>query len=345
MPILPVALFLAWTAGPEAWDNLFVFPATTFAKVFGEQYPALRPAFGLERWVQDPSNLSHLRSSFGAFYSWATCHFPELVFVGGLWAVLFTRTSIAPQRLNAAILCLSLLPFFWMAAHVQQNTHPSTMAVLSMLLGGVAWHGLGGVKIAGRRLRPALATLAMAWGMALLIPTGMGLFSVALNFRESRPLDLPAAHRVRVSKDDFEVYQSITTLLTEHVPAGEPIWVGLARHDTPVITNMRFYYLAQRPGCCRYYELHPGVTDRHDVQAEIQQAIDDRGVRYAVIWRFGWSNNLLDSIKARRMEQVDGLGSEQLDAFLAATFEPVAEHGEYVVLRRRDARGDSDEGI
>ena len=345
VPILPVALFLAWTAGPEAWDNLFVFPATTFARVFGEPYPSLLPTFHrhFERWLQDPSNLTHGRTAFTGFYAWVTCHFAEFVFVSGLFAVVFRRSSMALQRLNVAILCLALLPFFWMAAHVQQNTHLYSMGVLSMLLGGSAWHGLGDVKMAGRRIRPALATLSMVWGMALLIPTGMDLFRVALDFAGSRQLDLPTARWVRVSDGDFEVYQSITTLLTEQVPASEPIWVGLARHDAAVVTNMRFYYLAQRSGSIRYYELHPGVIDRHDVQAEIQQAIEDGGVRYAVIWRFGWSDTLLDSIKARRMEQVEGLGSKQLDVFLATAFEPIVEHGEYVVLRRRDGQGNSDE--
>ena len=58
-------------------------------------------------------------------------------------------------------------------------------------------------------------------------------------------------------------------------------------------------------------------------------------VRCAVLWRFGWPDEVLDGILRRRMERVPGTGAKLLDEYFATQFEPVFERGEYVVLWRR----------
>jgi hypothetical protein len=62
--------------------------------------------------------------------------------------------------------------------------------------------------------------------------------------------------------------------------------------------------------------------------------LERRGVRCAVIWRFGWAKAMLDSIVAQRRSAIRQCGSTLLDEFLAREFRPVLEVGEYVVLWR-----------
>lgn len=336
-PIIPVAIFLASTAGVEAWDGLIMFPALIFPKVFSEPFPPLVPHFfaATGQWLRNPVDLVQGRNAFGQFSSWTVCNFPQIIFFIGIFVLARQRRTMTFTTLATTVLCLSLLPFFWMASHVQQNTHPHSMAIVSMFLCGMAWNHIRNFRFFMLPLRPTLSAMAIVWGISLIIPSGFDLFLMVRNLADSQPLNLPTARFVRVSSQDFDVYHSITMHLADLTAPKEPIWAGVARHDAIVITDMRFYYLAQRPGPCRYYELHTGVTDRSNIQAQIERAIETNGVRYVVLWHFGVPSQVLDEVKAKRVATITELGSERLDRYIAATFEPIAEYGEYVLLRRK----------
>ena len=98
---------------------------------------------------------------------------------------------------------------------------------------------------------------------------------------------------------------------------------------------MRFYFLTGRRSCSRYHELHPGITDRADVQKEIIDSIIDRGVRCVILWKSGWPDSVLDKIKAGNMARLEGVGAEILNDFIAVEFEPLAQFGEDVLMWRR----------
>jgi hypothetical protein len=150
-------------------------------------------------------------------------------------------------------------------------------------------------------------------------------------------LGLSGARGKWVPKYQYDVYYPIVDFIRRHVPADERIYVGLKRHDAPVINDLKFYYLTGRKNCCRYDELHPGITDRADVQQEIIDAIERHRVRCVVIWRFGWSDAVLDEIKAHNMAAIAGLGNTHLDTYIAETFEPLAHYGEYDLMWRKGA--------
>ena len=80
--------------------------------------------------------------------------------------------------------------------------------------------------------------------------------------------------------------------------------------------------------------MHPGVTDREDVQREMIADLERKRVRCAVIWRFGWQPELLDQIVARRQAVLPECGATLLDEYLAREFNTVLEVGEYAVLWR-----------
>ena len=147
-------------------------------------------------------------------------------------------------------------------------------------------------------------------------------------------LGLPHAAGIHVSPREREVYAAIREFTDARVAADEPIYLGVARHDAIVINNPRFLWLLDRPCATRYHELHPGITDREDVQREMIADLERRRVRCAVIWRFGWPASMLDRISSERRAAIPACGSTLLDDFLALNFRPALETGEYVVLWR-----------
>ena len=121
------------------------------------------------------------------------------------------------------------------------------------------------------------------------------------------------------------------------MPPGGAFHVGLTRHDAVVISNVRFYYLSGRPPATRYHELHPGITDRDDVQREMIADLVRKKVRCVVLWDFGWTQATLDRILARRTAAVPGTGSRLLDEHIREHYDPVLEVDEYVVYWAKDA--------
>jgi hypothetical protein len=228
------------------------------------------------------------------------------------------------------------MPFFWMAAHVQQNTHPYSMAVMSFLVGGVAWPRMPRSR-AGYSVRRLLVATLVVYGIGLMLPSALKGAEIPYFWSGHRTLDFPMARGVRVPAQRYEAYQPIVEFIRTHVPEHEPIYVGLARHDAVVISDQTFYYLAGRPVCSRFNELHPGVTNRVEAQQEIVNDINRLHVRCIVLWKFGWRDEVLDRILAVHRASLPELGARLLDDFIQREFEVIDQHGEYLLLWRRSA--------
>ena len=338
--VLPAVLLLAWFAGKYAWHDLVVWPATDFRGVRTEPFPPLLPDWTTVRqWAGDWSDLRKARDAVTSQSAWIVCNIPQYVFAIGAGLLVFRRRRMAPARLAAAILCVAMLPLFWTAAHVQQNTHPYSMAIFSLCLMGMAWPRADAPAVRARVVRGVLIASVAIYAVGLLAHPAAHVGQVVMNWSGRRYFGLPGARGIWVAKRTYDVYHPITTFIRQHVPPAERIYVGLKRHDAPVIGDQRFYYLTGRKNCTRYDELHPGVTDRADVQDEIIDAIQQHRVRCVVLWQFGWPDTLLDKIKAANMAAVPGLGRKRLDAFIDETFEPVGRYGEYILMWREGAAG------
>ena len=338
---LPAVLLLAWVAGADAWRDLVVFPATDFPRVFGDPYPPWLPSFApLLAWLGEPGDLAKGQVGFGVLAGWAVCILPHVFFWGALALLALVRPvgsvrgGSASAGWRASLLLWTLwIPPFWAAAHVQQNTHVWSMGLACFALFGLAWTELG------PRLGP-LARVALALPLALLaaghlLRPAMSLFLLLVQLPDGRWLGLPGARFVRVSAEEAGVLRPITLFVRAHVPPDEPIHVGVQRHDAIVISNQRFYYLADRAPATRYNELHPGITDREDVQREMIADLESSGVRCVVLWRFGWPRERLDAIRDRRRELVPGAGSTLFDEHLRTSFRELERHGQYSILWRR----------
>jgi len=323
--VVPLILLIAWKAGAEAWRDLVVFPATDFPLVRGEPYPHLVPrAQPLVAWVSHPAGLAETRDALLAIGRYVACFMPQVFFLVGL-TVALRRGRKTPPALGLA---LALLPLFWMAAHVQQNTHVITMAALSAIVLGTAW-GTHSIS------RWALGVAGTFHALGLLAGPALAFVLMAREVPRAHVLEVPGAALVLVSDEAHAALRPLTAFVRQNVPADEPIYVGLERHDATVISCPILYYLCDRRPAVRHHELHPGVTDREDVQAEMLGWIEGRGARCAILWRFGWPKERLDGIRDRARRAVPGAGSDTLDAWIASRYEHLASYGEYDVCWMR----------
>jgi hypothetical protein len=331
---LPAITLVAVFAGPDAWRDLIVFPATDFRVVRGEGYPPLlMPWAPIAGWLRDWTNVGALSGLLDVFSGWIIGNVPQVVFVGAV-AWLWRSRGRVPSDLFAAVtLFVCCMPLFWLAAHVQQNTHLYSLALMSFFLGAIAWQR---VPPGGHTIRRVLVAVFVVHSIGLLLPSALKAAEIVY-FWPGRAMEFPSVRGVRLPAVRYEVYQPIVSFVRRHVPEDEAIYVGVTRHDAVVISNQTFYYLAERPVASRYNELHPGVTDRADVQQEIMVEIGRLGVRCVVLWKFGWPDSLLDSILAQRRAELPELGSRVLDEFIAREFEVLAQFDEYQLLWRRSA--------
>lgn len=348
MVVVPVAVWLASVAGPDAWQDLIVFPATDFRAVRGESYaPWMPPVAALEAWSAAWGDVRLARDALGALAGWLKCHLPELAFAfGALWLLLRSRRA-RPAGVGVLLFALLGLPLFWYAAHVQRNTHVFSMAILSALVFAVVLASEprgGGVA----RLAKVLGALAfLGYGIGFGVPAAESVWPVVSAWqRNGAPggvrLPYPIVEHVLVSPREESYFVPVSDFVRANTEPDERIHVGVARHDAVVIGNQRFYLLADRRPATRYNELHPGIVDRASVQREMIADLERRDVRCVVLWNFGgqdpdWSTKMLDGFKAKRQAAIPELGATLLDEYLDERFAVVASHDEYDILWRRDS--------
>lgn len=333
----PLLVWTAWSAGVTAWNDLVVFPATVFSKVRGNQFPPLIPAAApFADWLSDPGNVMLARSAAEYLSTWIVLNAPLLAFLVGVFVVLVARRRLDQAGLSRLWLFLACMPWFWLAAHVQHNTHPYSLGILSAGVGIVVWSRSGSLALPARLVRIPIVLAVSIYAGGLMAQAALDGAQVSYEWPGSRMLDLPGFRGVRVPARLYEAFHPIGRFFREQTREGEPVFTGLVRHDSIVINNTLLYAIVGRPPCCRYTELHPGVADRALVQQEIIRSLEDRRVRAIVLWEFEWPEADLAARKARARIAVPDVGSTLLDQYIAERFRLVESHGEYRVLWRRD---------
>jgi hypothetical protein len=337
--VLPVLFAVGILAGADAWQDLVTFPATDFRVVRGEQYPGLLPRLDpIVAWLREPTDLRRAQRAGAAVHDWVSTNGPQWVFcvaAVGLLSLAWRRR--APELAAAMAVPLACMPFFWMAAHVQINTHVFSMALLSALLLPLLWELCSQFSGRAYLLRLALVALYSVYAIGMLVSPLMRVARLSVEAAELRPLDLPGTSHTQVSARDYAIYRPITEFIRANVREGEPIQVVVRRSDAVVIGNADFYFLADRPVATRYHELHPGIVDRDDIQQEMIRDLERKAVRCLVRWNFGWSDARLDRILAGRRRNLPELGARRLDRYVEENFRVVRRHGAYDVMWRRGA--------
>jgi hypothetical protein len=329
---LPVAAWTAWSGGVDAWNDLIVFPATVFSKVRHDAFPPLVPDPGpIVNWLADVTHIRNALRASESLSTWITLYAPLAVFVAGLGVLLLARRRLDAARIGHSTLFLACMPFFWAAAHVQQNTHPYTLAILSAGVGTVIWSRPGRTRWRERSSIAVVSVYVAALGSTAAIDAA----AVYYEWPGSRILDLAGMRGIRVPARLYRSIQPIGEFFRTYTSEGEPIYAGLARHDSIVINNVLLYAVAGRPACCAFTELHPGVADRAPVQQSIVRRLEEHRVRAMALWEFGWPDEVMDARKQRTVAAVPDAGATILDRYIADRFEIVETHGEYHLLWRR----------
>lgn len=280
-------------------DQLVLFPAQVFPAYRRLPWPAL--------------DIQGLR-----FY----CA-PVLLALGTLRALLIWRSG---RPLDPTWCCALMLGLLCLRqASVRSDVNHMLPSMLLAIV--VSCRMLADLASHPQRLGRALkltSTLALAALLAGMSP------SFASPWRELRhptraegPSSLPRAAGIRVPASK-QRYEEVVRFVRDRVPAGEPIFVGNARHDRLHYNDIIFYFLAERDSATAFHELHPGAATSRRVQEQIVR--DLAGVNTLILANIASEE---DNLSSR------GSGSRVLDDYIRAHFEQVHQAAGYRVLARR----------
>jgi len=332
---LPAAAWIAWQAGADAWQDLFVFPVVTFPKVMVPYYPPLLPPLGSFWSLLQEFSLQKARGFLVDLSEWLLCNVPQYAFVVAAVVVIRLRRSLAPATLATILMLLAALPFFWAAAHIQQNTHLTSMALIGLSFAAMCWPRLRGTDSGVRWTRRALVGGCALVAIGLWLQAAMNMVLMRMEWRDGQVLDVPGTRGLHVPSRVYEAYPPIIAFLQANTGEDERIYVGLARHDAIVINDWSLHVLARRRSCSHYPELHRGVADVAEGQREIIRDLERHRVRAVVLWKFGWRDSVLDRRLALHRANIPELGSTVLDEYIAKHFDLLAQYGEYLLMWRK----------
>jgi hypothetical protein len=305
-------------------ESLVVYPFTGYAAARSLPLPALVPDIGpLRQGRQSVAQyVADLRGGL-RFY------FPGAILAVSL-AVLLIRGRARPAALahgegrSVAFVFLigaSVLPYAWIRsdiAHIVPAWFPG------LLLFAWVIHQLPG----SGRSRSIGLTVALGWSLVFTwgaIVAKADALTGPLWGPPRLALDPPRGAHI-VAGPEVAPMQAAIRYVEAVVPPDERIFVGNAQHDSLVLNDVMFYFLAGRRSGTRYHELVPGVATTEKVQTRIVQDLERHRVRYAVL--------RTDPGYAPSLEG----GAETLDRFIRGNFVRLEVFGNYSVWRRRDER-------
>jgi hypothetical protein len=78
-------------------------------------------------------------------------------------------------------------------------------------------------------------------------------------------------------------HAKLVSYISEHTNPGEPISIGLTRHDRLVANDLLTYFVSDRLPATRWSHFDPDLQTRADVQSEMVQELDRQGTRYVIL--------------------------------------------------------------
>ena len=324
--VFPILLYFAVLAGPDMLQDLVIFPLTDFPFSRPELYPSL--------WPSGVFEISGISRRILETFNYLCFALPFLFFVLGVVALVIAIRKRQPEYAGPAVIFCILYVFHYAAAHVQINTHIVSMSVYGVLLGLLFYR----LAIHGRSGHAAVIKRYLASGIAATL-----LFSQAIPPLYSRwsgrklektALDLPKVSGTRLPPEEAQWISELWAFVNDRVPPGEPIYVGLHRHDVTVIGDHLLYFILDRPGATRYDELHPAITDTSRVQHEMIGDLQEKNVRLIVLKHI-FSNAKLDEIKQDYQRNLPNVGATGLDDFIRGYYFKSQQIGPYEIWLRR----------
>jgi hypothetical protein len=250
----------------------------------------------------------------------------DLFSFGLLGLAFFVKGCVRVSQIHMAmalVLCLVLLPALMSSARI--------------------WAASGRGMVV-RTL--AAAAIAMAVGYTFLA-LGVGTLRTAQNFAWTvrpggwatqppvawppkpdatctPPADLRLLRCFQVPTDMAQTIRYVR----QHTNPGEPIFVGLPRHDVIVTNDVLFYFAVERPPSTHWYHFDPGLQTSLKIQQDMVAELQRARPAYAVI----------ETLPARPPEpngSSTSSGVTLLDDELRRLYEPAAQFGAFSIMARR----------
>jgi len=276
------ALLLSAVPAGALWDQLFVYPARLARSVRSLPLPPvwINPLMALQGAESLREYLTFVLDG------WIPVYFPLIVYAlgGAVSATLLVRGARGqdPGQSGWGTLWLTVFGalLYLQALSRADAIHlmPTSLAAIVLLTAVILW----GWRAFARP--PMLAVMCVS----LPVLSISFLWTPALDTIErtsrgwppecSRPL--ARARCMPLRADEAAIAQLVQRL----VPPGERIFVGHGRHDRIFVTDMLFYFLAERHSATRYFSLEPGVATTAPVQREIVQELERHRVRIIVLY-------------------------------------------------------------
>lgn len=322
---LPIALYLLLNVPfQDLWSQLIVFPATVYPSVRSIPYPsALDYVFTL---VDVAAGVGRSNAVSDLFYL-LPFFFPFMALAAAMFVLARTWRGGDAQgfergRWIALLLLAALALTLFLASLVRPHqVHLIHVVVISVVVAVVV---LG----PSRALLPKPAVVLVG-----LVLVAMAVHPLAQTVKEiargtlARPggdAGPPRAGGLRIPGDQAMAIQYVR----ERVPKTERIFVGNGRHDIALISDVMFYFLAERGSATKFHELHPGLTTTAEVQRRIVDDLIAKRVNYVVMYTGA------DYVREPN-KSAQSTGVWILDEFLSHTYFEEARFGRYIVRRKR----------
>src|ERR1044072_2112749 len=270
----PAVIFLRATVpAHDLWFNLFYAPAVIYPAVRGLPFPA----------VPDPVALWSGTLPIQVLSDAAGVYLPFVAAPAAFVYLAATRGAHGSHtRVRFGILLLAL---FALLACTKGMVRVSTVPFVQSTIPAVVIACALFARVGGSMLRRAAAAAATAvLGGSIVAATAReALINVSQNLdlvralRNETGLRLglpricappPGIPRARCYVPNGEDAQVIALIRSRTQP-GEPIYVGVRRHDRVFVNNIMMYFLAERPSATKWHEVHPGLRSEEH-QFELQ---------------------------------------------------------------------------
>lgn len=313
---VPLVALIALGAGPGLLDNLVVFPSTYFRHVRPEAFPILPPLDGGGQ----------------ALWWWLNMNAPSWALILGLPGVALGWSEMPRSSRRVVVMSVSIFVLFWIAAHVQANTHRISMAGFGALVGVT---GVLRFRFArdpeGVWVKRALASCVTLWCLAMFAPTaavaytrGPGLEFVGLPRLGGMLTDPETARQLR------ELSEALETAGPPEAPTLQLGW----RNDVLIYADATPYWLTDRRMITPFHELHPGVTDIERGQRRMLEDLAG-GPLPVLVREHRFAPDVLDRWGAIYREAGVPVGATLLDEWVDANYEAGERIGMYEVMRAR----------
>jgi len=314
--LVPIGSLVVMGAGRDMLNDLVVFPLTAFRYVRPEYFPIV-PRFrpGLINMGKE-------------VVVWTLCNLPTVAMVVGVFGLWKQRRSLtATQRLLLAFM-LGAFPLYWIAAHVQINTHAVTLAGIGAVVAAA------GITASYPRLHWRSAS-----GGALVLATMLWCAVVCLEpaYRTARrvvwgteQLRIPKLTGMSAPVADVTWMRRLAAALAHGQPGAALLVLG-NRNDVHVVADLTPYWLSDRVPATRYHELHPGITDTEPIQREMLEHLANQPLP-VLIREHRFTSDELDRVKSSFLRHVR-VGSTLIDRWVAAHYAPGERFGPYELLK------------